>query len=74
MGPDEKDTGKIAIYEEPDGTLVGIMDGEIQEIYPGEERPGVYLEGEAIDDIREKAGEICHVYGGQGQPQARGVL
>lgn len=59
MGPDEKDTGKIAIYEEPDGTLVGIMDGEIQEIYPGEERPGVYLEGEAIDDIREKAGEMC---------------
>lgn len=59
MGPDEKDTGKIAIYEEPDGTLVGIKDGEIQEIYPGEERPGVYLEGEAIDDIREKAGEMC---------------
>lgn len=59
MGPDEKDTGKIAIYEEPDGALVEIMDGEIQEIYPGEERPGVYLEGEAIDDIREKAGEMC---------------
>ena len=54
MGPDEMNAGKIAIYEEPDGPLVGIMDGEIREIYPGEERPGVYLEGEVIEEIRNR--------------------
>ena len=54
MGPDEMNAGKIAIYEEPDGPLVGIMDGEIQEIYPGEERPGIYLEGEVIEEIRNR--------------------
>ena len=59
MGPDEKDTGVIVIYEEPDGPLLGTVDGEIPEIDLEEERPGVYLEGEAIDDIREKAGEMC---------------
>ena len=29
MGPDEKDTGVIVIYEEPDGPLLGTVDGEI---------------------------------------------
>lgn len=59
MGPDEKNTGKIAIYEEPDGPLVGITDGEIPEIDLAEEKPGVYLEGEVIDDIRKNAEKMC---------------
>ena len=59
MGPDEKNTGKIAIYEEPDGPLVGITDREIPEIDLAEEKPGVYLEGEVIDDIRKNAGKMC---------------
>lgn len=59
MGPDEKNTGKIAIYEELDGPLVGITDGEIPEVSIEEEKSGVYLEGEVIDDIRKKAEEMC---------------
>ena len=58
MGPDEKNTGKIAIYEEPDGPLVGITDGEIPEIAMAEEKPGVYLEGEVIEKIRNRVAEI----------------
>lgn len=54
MGPDEKDTGVIVIYEEPDGPLLGTVDGEIQEIDLEEERPGVYLEGEVIEEIRNR--------------------
>lgn len=54
MGPDEKNTGKIAIYGEPDGPLVGIAAGEIPEIYLEEERPGVYLEGEVVEEIRNR--------------------
>ena len=54
MGPDEKDTGVIVIYEEPDGPLLGTVDGEIPEIDLEEERPGVYLEGEVIEEIRNR--------------------
>ena len=54
MGPDEKDTGVIVIYEEPDGPLLGTVDGEIPEIDLEEERPGVYPEGEVIEEIRNR--------------------
>lgn len=58
MGPDEKNTEKIAIYEAPDGPLVGITDGEIPEIALEEEKPGVYLEGEVIEEIRNRVEEM----------------
>ena len=57
MGPDEKGTGPLTVYM--DGQPVGIAGGEIPEISLAEEKPGIYLEGEVIDDIREKAGEMC---------------
>lgn len=37
---------------------MGIAYGEIPEISMTEEKPGVYLEGETIDAIRAKAGEM----------------
>lgn len=58
MGPDEKNTEKIAIYEAPDGPLVGITDGEIPEIALAEEKPGVYLGGEVIEEIRNRVEEM----------------
>ena len=46
MGPDEKDTGPLTVYM--DGQPVGIAGGEIPEISLAEEKPGIYLEGEAV--------------------------
>ena len=68
MGPDEKDTGKIAIYEEPDGTLVGIAAGEIdlEDLQAQFDAEDMAKEREAVRKTTEKAKRLATMLEGYG--------